>query len=100
MKRKCVIWNNCEASKGYELDHCASAANSVVHVECEAEIVYLLFDKTRVRAMKKLQSIRDIASVVMLPMRRHASSFEPEEGSMMFLTHDRHVVRWYGAELG
>ena len=34
-----------------------SHANSVVHVECEAEIVYLLFGKARVRAMKKLQSV-------------------------------------------
>ena len=67
MKRRCVIWSNCKASKGYELDHCATAAKSVVHVECEAEIVYLVFGKARIRAMKKIQSIRDIASVVMLP---------------------------------
>lgn len=43
--------------------------------------------------MKTLQSIKDIASVVMLPMRCHASSFEPEEGNMMVLTLQHSLTR-------
>lgn len=97
MKRRCAIRSNCKVPKGYDLDNCASPASYIVHVECEAKVVHLLFGKARVRALKKIQSIRDIASVVMLPKRRYDFNFEPKKGNMMVLTHDQHIVHLYGA---